>query len=178
MAICEDAVLPDRAADEALRAHHRCGPPARLMLRAALWSNCAAVPPSDNAQAEPVARTIAERPRPPGSYYERGRLSCSMPNDELVLPAPAPTHRLIVVVNLVSSGRRPFMWELWDTNEMRPLQSSYARFDTICAAFQVGSDVCLKRWGCVSGPAGTSTTNPYRLRPAEKPADEALRAQS
>jgi hypothetical protein len=64
----------------------------------------------------------------PGSYYERGRLSCGMLNDELVLPTPAPAYRLIVVVSLVSSGHRPFMWELWDTTEMRPLQSSHPRF--------------------------------------------------
>jgi len=101
-----------------------------------------------------------------------------MPNDDLVLPAPAPTYRLIVVVNLVSSGHRPFMWELWDTTEMRPLQCSYARFGTVGAAFQAGADARLKRWGRVSVPAGTPTTNPYRLRRAEKPADEALRAQS
>src|ERR1700712_769680 len=31
----------------------------------------------------------------PGSYYERGRLSCGMPDDQLVLPPPAPTYRLI-----------------------------------------------------------------------------------
>ena len=114
----------------------------------------------------------------PGSYYERGRLSCGMLNDELVLPTPAPAYRLIVVVSLVSSGRRPFMWEVWDTTEMRPLQSSYARFDTVRAAFQAGAGARLKRWGRVSVPAGTPTTNPYRLRRVEKPADEALRAQS
>ena len=114
----------------------------------------------------------------PGSYYERGWLSCGMPDDELVLPTPASTHSLTVVVNLVSSGRRPFMWEVWDTTKMKPLQSSYARFGTVRAAFQAGSDARLKRWGCVSVPAGTPTTNPYRLRRAEKPADEALRAQS
>src|ERR1700712_3064161 len=99
-----------------------------------------------------------------------------MLDDELAFPTPAPTYRLIVVVNLVSSGRRPFMWKVWDTTEMRPLQSSYARFDTVRAAFQAGSDVCLQRWGCVSLPVGTPTTNPYPLRRAEKPADEALRA--
>jgi hypothetical protein len=114
----------------------------------------------------------------PGSYYERRRLFCGMLNDELVLPTPASTHSLTVVVNLVSSGRRPFMWEVWDTTEMRPLQSSYARFGTVRAAFQAGSDARLKRWGCVSVPAGTPTTNPYRLRRVEKPADETLHAQS
>ena len=72
---------------------------------------------------------------PPGSYYKRGRLSCGMHDDKLVLPAPAPTQRLIVVVHLVSSGRRPFMWEVWDTTEMRPLQNSYIRFNTVRAAF-------------------------------------------
>src|SRR3978361_1154866 len=101
-----------------------------------------------------------------------------MSNDELILSTPAPTHRPIVVVNLVSSARQLFEWEVWDITEMRPLQSSYARFGTVRAAFQAGSDVSLKRWGRVSVAAGTPTTNPYRLRRAEKPADEALRAQS
>jgi hypothetical protein len=109
---------------------------------------------------------------------DAGGLSCGMPNDESVLPTPAPTYRLIVVVHLVSSGRRPFMWEVWDTTEMRPLQSSYAGFDTVRAAFQAGAGARLKRWGRVSVPAATPTTNPYRLRRVEKPADEALRAQS
>jgi hypothetical protein len=82
-----------------------------------------------------------------------------MSNDELILLAPAPTYRLIVVVNLVSSARQLFEWEVWDTTEMRPLQSSYARFGTVDAAFQAGSDVCLKRWGGVSIPS-------RNLRPA------------
>jgi hypothetical protein len=112
-------------------------------------------------------------PSPRGLYPARitnvGGYLTGRPNDKLVLPAPAPTHRLIVVVHLVSSGHRPFMWEVWDTTEMRPLQSSYARFGTVDAAFQAGSDVCLKRWGYVSLPSRTPRSTHSCLHHGESP---------
>ncbi len=75
-----------------------------------------------------------------------------MPNDELVLPAADLTHRRIVVVDVALLGRQPFRWAIWDKIEARPLQSSYARFRSVRAAFQAGSEALSKRWGSVQHP--------------------------